>query len=280
MPAPDAWQVLVHTEDPLGPWSDPVRLPDVRGIDPDLAWDEYGTCHLTYAGFAANGPAGIVQQTIDPGSGRVLTARRPLWQGTGGKFPEGPHLYRVGDLWYLLLAEGGTERGHAVTIARGPSPSGPFEPCPGNPLLTARGSAEPVQSTGHADLVQRADGTWAMVVHGVRPRGTSPEWHVLGRETFAVEVEWEDGWPRPTDALAPDAGATLVEELAGPALPVAWVAPRRFPAEVLVREDTGWRLTARAADPAAEDLAFVGRRQEHLVARARATVAAGDGVGG
>lgn len=38
------------------------------------------------------------------------------------KFPESPHLYRIGDDWYLLIAEGGTERGHAVSIARGPSP--------------------------------------------------------------------------------------------------------------------------------------------------------------
>ena len=65
-----------------------------------------------------------------PGDGRALTERRPVWQGTGGRFPEGPHLYRIGEYWYLLIAEGGTERGHAVTIARGPSPSGPFEPCP------------------------------------------------------------------------------------------------------------------------------------------------------
>ena len=34
------------------------------------------------------------------------------------------------------------------------------------------------------------DGSWAIVYHGVRARGSSPEWHVLGRETFAdVTVE-------------------------------------------------------------------------------------------
>ncbi|MGY1716054.1 family 43 glycosylhydrolase [Geodermatophilus sp. SYSU D01106] len=275
--ADGGWQVLTSAEDPLGDWSVPVRMPDVRGIDPDLAWDDDGTLLVSYAGFGAGGPAGLVQQAVDPATGTPLTGRRRLWQGTGGRFPEGPHLYRVGGLWYLLIAEGGTERGHAVTIARGPSPAGPWEPCPHNPLLTHRGVESPVQNTGHADLVQRADGSWAVVFHGVRPRGTSPQFHVLGRETFAAEVEWADGWPRLGEWLAPPGGAVAVtEDLAGP----AWAAPRRFPGDLLTRVEGGWRLATADPDPASEDVAFVGRRQEHEHARFRAVVRASDGVGG
>jgi hypothetical protein len=275
-----SWQSLVTSEDPRGPWSEPVRMPELRGIDPDLAWDDDGTLLVSYAGFGAVGPAGIVQQAVDPVTGAALTERRPLWQGTGGKFPEGPHLYRVGEFWYLLIAEGGTERGHAVTIARGPSPSGPFEPCPHNPLLTKRGTGFPVQNTGHADLVQRADSSWAMVFHGVRHRGASPEFHVLGRETFAAHVLWEDGWPRLGEWLASGETPVDVDELAGAELPASWVSPHRFPAELLTRADDGWRLTAVDGDPASDDLAFAGRRQEHLYCNARAVVDAGDGVGG
>jgi xylan 1,4-beta-xylosidase len=278
--ADGGWQTLVSTEDPLGPWSEPVRMTDVRGIDPDLAWDDDGTLLVTYAGFGAGGPAGLVQQAVDPATGAALTERQHVWQGTGGRFPEGPHLYRIGEFWYLLIAEGGTERGHAVTIARGPSPSGPFEPCPHNPLLTHRGIESPVQNTGHSDLVQRPDGSWAIVFHGVRIRGASPQFHVLGRETFAAEVVWEDGWPRLGEWLVPPGGAVSVDELDGPELPVSWVSPRRFPAAVLTREDGGWRVTAVDGDPASDDLAFAGRRQEHLYCRARAVVDAADGVGG
>ncbi|MEI4271222.1 family 43 glycosylhydrolase [Klenkia sp. LSe6-5] len=279
--ADGGWQTLVTAEDPLGEWSAPVRMTEVRGIDPDLAWDDEGTLLVTYAGFDADGPAGVVQQAVDPVTGAALTERRHLWQGTGGKFPEGPHLYRVGDHWYLLIAEGGTERGHAVTIARGPSPQGPWEACPHNPLLTARGTDSPVQNTGHADLVQRPDGSWAIVFHGVRPRGTSPEFHVLGRETFAAEVHWDDeGWPRLGDWLTPPEDGREVEELAGGDLPPAWVSPRRFPADVITRVEGGWQLVAADPDTGSEDLAFVGRRQEHLTCRARVVLAAGDGVGG
>jgi xylan 1,4-beta-xylosidase len=58
--ADGGWQTLVSTEDPLGEWSEPVRMTEVRGIDPDLAWDDDGTLLVTYAGFGAGGPAGLV----------------------------------------------------------------------------------------------------------------------------------------------------------------------------------------------------------------------------
>lgn len=44
--------LIVTATDPAGPWSDPIRLPGVPGIDPDLAWDEDGTCWCTFAGIA------------------------------------------------------------------------------------------------------------------------------------------------------------------------------------------------------------------------------------
>jgi hypothetical protein len=269
----DGGQLLVHAEDPAGPWSEPVRIPSAVGIDPDLAWDDDGTCLMTYAGFGPGGE-GIVQSAIDPLTGEVLTERQWLWSGTGGKFPEGPHLYRVGGWWYLLIAEGGTERGHAVTIARSDSPSGPFESNPRNPLITHRGTDEPVQNTGHADLVERPDGSWAIVYHGVRPRGSSPEWHVLGRETFADEVAWEDGWPVLTGHIEPTGDGLVRQDLTGPALPPSWVAASRFPSEVAGRTEAGWRVRAPEGE-----LVFLGRRQEHLYARVRAHLAV-DGVGG
>ena len=52
-----------------------------------------------------------------------------------------------------------------------------------------------MQNTGHADLVQAPDGSWWMVLLGVRRAGAIPEVHVLGRETFLTPVRWVDGWP-------------------------------------------------------------------------------------
>lgn len=264
-------QLLTWTDDPTGDWADPVRLPEVKGIDPDLAWDADGTCYLTYSGWGDSETSRIVQQVFDPATGKVLSGAAALWNGTGGKWPEGPHLYRIGDFWYLLISEGGTERGHAVTIARSTKPSGPFEPCPANPLLTARGTSRTVQSTGHSDLVQRPDGTWAIVYLGTRPRGVTPEWHVLGRETFAHNVEWVDGWPILTTPIEPPASTSVTLEEPGDTLPPHWVAANRFPDEVLRRTGKFWVL----AGPA-----FAGRRQQHHDVRVTAILDARAGSGG
>lgn len=187
-------QLLVSAEDPAGPWSQPVYVEGALGIDPDLCWDEDGVCHLTWAS-SVPGLNGIASVPIDPEAGVMLSEPKLLWQGTGLAFPEGPHLYRRNGWWYLLLAEGGTERGHAVTIARSQSLDQAFEPAPNNPILSHRSTSDPVQNTGHADLVELEDGSWAMVYLGVRPRGRTPMFHVNGRETFLAGIDWVDGWP-------------------------------------------------------------------------------------
>lgn len=218
-------QLLSTATDPRGPWSIPVRVPGTAGIDPDLFWDEDGTCHLTWSGFL-DGAHGILSRPIDPRTGEVLGEIRRMWQGTGLAHPEGPHLYRVDGYFYCLLAEGGTERGHCVTIARATSLDGPWESAPGNPVLTHRSTAHPVQNTGHADLVELADGSWAMVHLGVRPRGRTPQFHVNGRETFVVGIDWVDGWPVVDEGrfAVPRVDTAFVDTFSGD-LDLRWVSP-------------------------------------------------------
>ena len=141
--------ILVSTDDPAGPWSDPVTIP-VIGIDPDIAWDDADRCWVHYS----MGP--IHRVRIDDRTGDVLDAAQVTWSGTGLQYPEAPHLFQYDGTWYLLIAEGGTQRGHAVSIARGPTPTGPWEGCPSNPILSHRSTDRPIQNTGHADLVMRA----------------------------------------------------------------------------------------------------------------------------
>ena len=64
-------------------------------------------------------------------NGGADISKQPIWI-------EGPHLYRIKGWYYLMCAEGGTERGHSEVIFRSKSPWGPFEPYPGNPILTQR----------------------------------------------------------------------------------------------------------------------------------------------
>ncbi len=187
-------QLVTTAADPAGEWSDPVYFPELRGIDPDLAWDEDGTCYITYCSSDPAAP-GIAQAPVDLATGTVLAPPRTVWRGTGLAFPEAPHLYRREGWWYLVIAEGGTERGHAVSVARARRIDGPFEAHPRNPVFSHRSTSATVQNAGHADLVDSPDGTWSAVYLGTRPRGVTPMFHVNGRETFIAGVDWVDGWP-------------------------------------------------------------------------------------
>ncbi|MGW0193327.1 glycoside hydrolase family 43 protein [Nonomuraea sp. NPDC003201] len=270
--------MLFTATDPAGPWSDPIRLPGVPSIDPDLAWDDDGTCWCTFAG--------VGQVRIDPRTGEAFGPPHKVWSGTpGAAAPEAPHLYRIGEYWYLLIAEGGTERGHGVSIARGTAPDGPFEPCPANPILTHRSTTHPIQNTGHADLVQAPDGTWWMVLLGVRPRGGTPGWHVLGRETFLAPVTWVDGWPV-VGELSPGtpAGSAVAgrDDFDLAELQAYWISVRSRPADLCTtKERAGWlTLRARGASLDDADVTFLGRRQQHLEWRARTLIDPSRGRGG
>jgi len=181
---------LVTAKDIRGPWSERILI-DVNSIDPSLFWDDDGTCYLT-----VQGTEGIRQAPFDPKTGKVLGEMKIVWSGTGGQWPEGPHLFKRGDFYYLTVAEGGTEYMHMQTLARSKSPMGPFEPCPFNPVLTHRSLQSPFHAIGHADFFEDGKGKWWAVCLGIRPQGY-PYGHNLGRETMLVPVEWgADGWPR------------------------------------------------------------------------------------
>ena len=190
---------IVYSRDPRGEWSDPVWI-DQGGIDPSLFFDNDGKVYFSSACGDGQGRNCILTCELDPFSGRKYGESRVISYGCGGSWPEGPHLYRIGNLYYLMLAEGGTEYGHMETMQRALHPYGPYEPCPYNPILTQCGDMRGrVFCTGHADMTEDGKGNWWAVCLGVRTCGSaagSVFLHNLGRETFLVPVRWtEDGWP-------------------------------------------------------------------------------------
>jgi hypothetical protein len=237
-----AGQMLVHSDDPSGAWSEPVFIPSAVGIDPDLCWDDGGRCYLTWHALDfTTGEQSIRQAPIDVGTGRFMAPAYDVWQGSGLAAAEGPHLYQVDDRWYLFLAEGGTERGHCVTVARAASPEGPFEPCPSNPIFTHRSTVHPIQNVGHADLVQTATGEWAAVYLGVRARGSTPGFHVLGRETFLAGIDWVEGWPVFDESRfeVPASDHDFLDDFSSEDLDMRWVVPGGEPASITVRDACG-----------------------------------------
>lgn len=184
----DKGNFYVWTKDPKGDWSDPIFL-GTPGIDPSFFFDDDDREY--YVGTSEN-QIYICAMSLE--EQKIIGERIVLWTGTGGSYPEGPHIYKKNGWYYLLISEGGTERSHMITMARSRQIEGPYEACPHNPVLTNRSLLRPIESVGHADLVEDANGNWWAVCLGTRTFSYPPK-HNLGRETMLVPVNWEGDWP-------------------------------------------------------------------------------------
>ncbi len=184
----------VYTDDINAEWSEPVFV-DQGGIDPSLYF-ENGKTYFISNGSDDYGNSGVVQCEIDIETGKKLSESRCIWKGTGGRYLESPHIYKIGDYYYLMAAEGGTEYGHMITYARGKSVWGPFESYPANPVLTNKNKAPYIiQGIGHGDLISDNNGNWYILSLGFRQMDTWMPYHYLGREVFLTPVKFDaNGW--------------------------------------------------------------------------------------
>lgn len=195
----DSWRydnfLISCNEIVSGTWSDPLFFP-FQGIDPDLFFDDDGRAYVqgSWQMDRLKQPSCTIKQfEIDVASGKPLTEPREIWGGFARYDTEGPHIYKRGAWYYLLVAEGGTFEHHLLSIARSRNVAGPYESFAENPILTADGKDEYVQNVGHGELFQDEPGSWWAAVLGVRNEPGQP----LGRETFLAPVDWPDGgWPR------------------------------------------------------------------------------------
>ena len=184
---------VVTADNPAGPWSQPVKL-DVGGIDPGHVVAEDGQRYLyTNNGFVTPltpdgmAAAGRPQKVYDGWA-------YPVEWETEGMWLESPKLFRRGNWFYLISAEGGTAgpvTSHMVVVARSQSALGPWVNSPHNPMVHTYSADEAWWSKGHGTLVDDADGNWYVVYHAYRNG-----FHTLGRSTIIESVEWtDDDWP-------------------------------------------------------------------------------------
>lgn len=294
---------IITARDPAGPWSDPVWIRGVGGIDPSLFFDDDGAVYLMnndappepplYSGHRAIWIRRIDPVTLQPLAeprvlinGGVRREERPIWI-------EGPHIYKHDGYYYLSAAEGGTAEGHSQVVLRARNVLGPYQAYPGNPILTQRhldrARPFPITSVGHADFVQTPDGAWWATFLGVRPY--EGDFYNTGRETFLLPVRWREGWPMITEgeetvayahprpslpaqpaAAPPTHGDFSVrEEFDQTTLPFHWMRMRAqlAPWLDLTSEPGVLRLTPRAASIGGlAEPSFVARRQQHMNAEA------------
>ena len=141
---------------------------------------------------------------------RVVGYPQRIWRGgTDRGCIEAPHLTRRGDYYYLMVAEGGTGYGHAVTMARATQVAGPYEGDPQNPIVTSwpenfnarhdAGHLKPhyfnpqtyLQKAGHGSYVETPTGEVWLTHLCSRPFRQALRCP-LGRETAIQKMVWSD----------------------------------------------------------------------------------------
>jgi alpha-N-arabinofuranosidase len=289
----------VTAENPAGPWSNPIAVPEIKGIDPSFFFDDDAKAYIVHNGSPPDneplypGHRALYLFPFDVNSGKVSgpgkiivnggtdLAKKPVWI-------EGPHIFKRNGFYYLIAAEGGTGEQHSEVVFRSRSVDGPYEPYSGSPILTQRtlspSRPDPITSTGHADFVETQNGEWWAVFLGCEPYKDA--FYNTGRQTFLLPVKWVDGWP-----VILDADKTVPRVVARPNLPAQaagtqpmtgpfqWTADftgKQLPYSLnTLRTPTSkwWNMDAIHAalflEPRPEDLdstrdpSLVARRQQH-----------------
>ena len=194
----DTPNFMVTTNEILGEWSDPIYL-NASGFDGSLFHDDDG--RKWYTSMLVDHRqgkffGGIILQEYDHLKKKLIGKSKHIFEGTELGLTEGPHIYKKDGYYYMALAEGGTEYGHAFSLVRSQSIHGPYEIHPNNPLVTSRNNPDLyLQKTGHGDFVQTQGGDWYAVFLTARPLSKLGRC-ITGRETAIQKVTWEEGkWP-------------------------------------------------------------------------------------
>jgi xylan 1,4-beta-xylosidase len=287
---------IVTAKNPAGPWSDPILLPEIGGIDPDLFFDDDGRVYIAHNDAPLGEPLynghraiwlweyDVKNQKVIKNSGRVIVnggvdiSKKPIWI-------EGPHIYKINGWYYLVCAEGGTGHDHSAVVFRSKSLNQPFIAYEGNPILTqhdlASDRTNPVTNAGHADLVQTKEGEWWAVFLASRPY--EKNLFNTGRETFLLPVSWKNDWPVilekgkaiPLQLTAPKTqNKTTTKPLTGnfiwtdsfeqKELNTEWLKLRQSNQEFFSLQKGILRMSAKNVRMDSIDQpAFLGRRQQH-----------------
>jgi len=230
--APRRSNYVIWADDIRGPWSDPIDL-KIGRIDPGHAVGSDGRRYLFLsAGYLV---------PLAPDGLSVAGPERKIYDGW--KYPaewivegfaqEGPKIFKKGDYYYQVLAQGGTAgppTGHMIVSARAKQLEGPWENSPHNPIVRTQSRDERWWSKGHGTVVEGPDRRWWMVYHAYENG-----YQTLGRQTLLEPIEWlEDGWfraagydagrpiPKPVPASSGAHGAALSDDFSANRIGTQW----------------------------------------------------------
>jgi xylan 1,4-beta-xylosidase len=213
----DVNNYLITATDIKGPWSEPVYLHS-SGFDASILHDNGKKYIVSLEWETREGyekPGAICMVEYDPEKKEIIGYPKRIWNGgTDRGCIEAPHLYKRGEYYYIMCAEGGTGYNHCVTMGRSKEIWGPYAADPMNPIVTSvpgesnerhdpdhlkPGYYNPdsiLQKSGHGSVVDTQKGETYLVHLCARP--FVPELRcTLGRETAIQKMIWtDDHWLR------------------------------------------------------------------------------------
>lgn len=184
-PMPDHGIYVTTATDPRGPWSDPHRLIEGKGlIDPSILWDDDGQTYLVHA--YAKSRSGIRNRLsvmpISRDAARVLGPGKVV-AAIDASLPalEGPKWLKRNGWYYISAPSGGVAMGWQV-IFRSRDVYGPYEE---RIVLAQRGT--PVNGPHQGALIDTVDGEWWFLHF--------QDMDLYGRVVHLQPVRWENDWP-------------------------------------------------------------------------------------
>ncbi|MBE5978486.1 MAG: glycoside hydrolase family 43 protein [Paenibacillaceae bacterium] len=235
----DVNNYLITATDIKGPWSEPVYLHS-SGFDASILHDNGKKYIVSLEWETREGyekPGAICMVEYDPEKKEIIGYPKRIWNGgTDRGCIEAPHLYKRGEYYYIMCAEGGTGYNHCVTMGRSKGIWGPYVADPMNPIVTSvpgesNERHDPdhlkpryynpdsiLQKSGHGSVVDTQNGETYLVHSCARP--FVPELScTLGRETAIQKMIWtDDHWLRM--ANGGNLAEVLVEASNLPVVPV------------------------------------------------------------
>lgn len=182
---PDFGIYMVKSENPEGPWEEPVLVEEGKGlIDPAPLWDDDGNAYLVhaYAGSRAGIKSILVVKPMNEEGTETTGAGRIVFDGHE-EHPtvEGSKFYKKDGYYYIFAPAGGVSTGWQL-ILRSKNVYGPYE--------------EHVSlSQGKTDINGPHQGAWVDTESG-------EDWFIhfqdkgaYGRIVHLQPMEWNDGWP-------------------------------------------------------------------------------------
>ncbi|MFW6677314.1 glycoside hydrolase family 43 protein [Lacrimispora sp. AGF001] len=213
----DVNNYLITATDIRGPWSEPVYLHS-SGFDASILHDDGKKYIVSLEWETREGyekPGAICMVEYDPEKKEIISYPKRIWNGgTDRGCIEAPHLYKRGEYYYIMCAEGGTGYNHCVTMGRSKEIWGPYAADPMNPIVTSvHGESNErhdpdhlkpryynpdsiLQKSGHGSVIDTQNGETYLVHLCARP--FVPELRcTLGRETAIQKMIWtDDHWLR------------------------------------------------------------------------------------